>query len=220
MTPEGTSSEALATAPREKKLNRAAVRRYLAENPSIVLDDDDLGKQIVEAAQANLGSNVVDMQGAVMHRMRRRMRAIEIEREEMIDAATENMASMESIHDAVLTMLEAPTFSEFIEIVGARFGSLLDVDSVRLCLESELAEDGTPKQQGACWSLVRSTPTVSTMNRAANCSCSSVVRSAASCVAGSMGPAWRCEHSLAERRRKALGRTRGQTERIRLPRRA
>lgn len=149
MTPEGTGSEALAAAPREKPLSRAAVRRYLVDNPSIVLDDEDLGQQIVEAAKANFGSNVVDMQGAVMHRMRRRLRAIEIEREEMIDAATENMASMESVHDAVLTMLEAPTFSEFIEIVGARFGDLLKVDSVRLCLESELAEDGSPKQQAS-----------------------------------------------------------------------
>jgi len=155
MTPEGTGSEALASAPREKKMNRAAVRRYLAENPSIVLDDDELGQQIVEAAQANLGGNVIDMQGAVMHRMRRRMRAIEVEREEMIDAATENMVSMESVHDAVLTMLEAPTFSEFIEIVGSRFGELLDVDSVCLCLESELSEDGTPKQQGETLRAVR-----------------------------------------------------------------
>jgi len=149
MTPDGTGSEALATAPREQKLSRAAVRRYLVENPGVVLDDDELGQQLVEAANANLGGNVVDMQGAVMHRMRRRMRAIEVEREEMIDAATENMASMNSIHDAVLNMLEAPTFSEFIEIVGERFGDLLDVDSIRLCLESQLAEDGTPKQQGS-----------------------------------------------------------------------
>lgn len=149
MTPEGTATEALAPAPREKPLSRAAVRRYLIENPSIVLDDDELGQQIVETANAGLGNNVVDMQGAVMHRMRRRLRAIEVEREEMIDAATENMTSMESVHDAVLTMLEAPTFSEFIDIVGARFGDLLEVDSVRLCLESELAEDGTPKAQGS-----------------------------------------------------------------------
>ena len=148
MTPDGTGSEALAPAPREKKLSRAAVRRYLAENPNIVLDDDDLGQEIVEAASKKLGGNVVDMQGAIMHRMRRRLRAIEVEREEMIDAATENMVSMNSIHDAVLTMLEAPTFSEFIEIVGARFGKLLAVDSIRLCLESELAEDGTPKAEG------------------------------------------------------------------------
>lgn len=155
MTPEGTASEALAPAPREKPLSRAAVRRYLIENPSIVLDDDDLGQEIVEAANANLGNNVVDMQGAVMHRMRRRLRTVEVEREEMIDAATENMASMESVHDAVLTMLEAPTFSEFIDIVGARFGDLLEVDSIRLCLESELAEDGMPKAQGNTLMAVR-----------------------------------------------------------------
>lgn len=147
MTPDGT--EARAPAPREKAMNRAAVRRYLAEHPDLVLEDAELGQRIVEAANAGLGSNVIDMQGAVMHRMRRRLRAIEVEREEMIDAATENMVSMNSIHDAVLTMLEAPTFSEFIEIVGARFGTLLKVDSIRLCLESELADDGAPKPQGS-----------------------------------------------------------------------
>ncbi len=147
MTPEGTATEALADTSRQHRMTRADVRRYLVENPGIILDDDDFGQQIVAAASANLGENVYDMQGAVMHRMRRRLRAIEVEREEMIDAATENMESMNSIHDAVLTMLEAPTFSEFIEIVGARFGDLLNVDSVRLCLESELAENEPPEQQ-------------------------------------------------------------------------
>lgn len=149
MTPEGTASEALAPAPREKPVSKAAVRRYLLENPSFVLDEIELGQHIVEAANANLGNNVIDMQGAVLHGMRRRLRAVEVEREEMIDAATENMESMNAIHDAVLTMLEAPTFTDFIETVGARFGKLLDVESVRLCLESEMADDGTPKPQGS-----------------------------------------------------------------------
>jgi len=149
MTPEGTASEALAETPRQQRMTRTEVRRYLIENPGVVLDDEAFGQEIIAAASAKLGDNVYDMQGAVMHRMRRRLRAVEVEREEMIDAATENMASMESVHDAVLTMLEAPTFSEFIEIVGARFGNLLDVDSIRLCLESELAADGTPETQSS-----------------------------------------------------------------------
>lgn len=148
MTPQGTASEALSPASRAKTLNATAVRRYLAKNPNIVLDDEALGEQILEAANADLGGNVVSLQGAIVQRMRRRLRTVEIEREEMIDAATENMMSMNSVHDAVLTMLEAPTFTEFVEIVGAHFGTLLHVDSIRLCLESALAEDGAPAAQG------------------------------------------------------------------------
>ena len=141
MPPEGNAGEALNNAPREDTLNRVAVRRYLMDNPNIVLDDEDLSGQLIAAASPKFGGNVVDMQSAVMHRIRSRLRAVEIEREEMIDAATENMISMNSIHDAVLTMLEAPTFSEFIEIIGSRFGELLKVDSVRLCLESEVPDN-------------------------------------------------------------------------------
>ena len=150
MTPDGTSSEARAHAPRSPSpVSRAAVRRYLLEHPELVLEDSELNTALVEKANASLGDNVIDMQSAVMHRMRRRLRRIEVEREEMIDAAGENMESMNAIHDAVLTMLEAPTFSEFVETVGDRFGDLLAVDSIRLCLESEVAEDGAPRPTGS-----------------------------------------------------------------------
>lgn len=149
MTPDTSgSSEALARAPRAQKLSKSAVRRYLLNNPELVLEDAELSSAIVAKANSNLGNNVIDMQSIVMDRMRRRLRRIEIEREEWVDAAEENMDSMSRVHDAVLTMLEAPTFTEFVETVGSSFGALLHVDSIRLCLESALAADGSPKSHG------------------------------------------------------------------------
>ena len=152
MTPdqnEATAQDAGAKAVPGAVLNRRAVRDYVRANPELVLDDAELSDAILDRARQGLGGgNVVDMQGAVMDRMRRRLRAVEIEREEMIDAAEENMASMAQVHDAILTMLEAPTFSDFIRCVGAEFGAMLKVDSIRLCLESEVAEDGQPKATG------------------------------------------------------------------------
>ncbi len=136
MSTEGTSTEALDRTPRRAKLGRNAVRNYILENPAVVLDDAEVSAKLVELAGQRYGSNVVSLQTAVMARMRERLRAVEIEREEMLDAAEANLVSMNQVNDAILHMLEAPSFQDFIDIVGSRFGELLVVDSVRLCVET------------------------------------------------------------------------------------
>ncbi len=141
MSKDGPGSEAVAREPRRTKMGRSAVRAMLLEKPEIVLDDAEVSAMIVDAAAKRYGKNVVSLQTAVMARMRARLRAIEIEREEMIDAAEMNMMSMSQVHDAILQMLEAPSFRDFIDIVGSQFGELLAVDSVRLCVETAPAGD-------------------------------------------------------------------------------
>jgi len=141
MSTEGTGSEALERTPRRAKLGRNAVRNYILENPAVVLDDAEVSAKLVELAGQRYGSNVVSLQTAVMARMRERLRAVEIEREEMLDAAEANLVSMNQVNDAILHMLEAPSFQDFIDIVGSQFGELLVVDSVRLCVETPPAKD-------------------------------------------------------------------------------
>ena len=142
MSMDGNGSEALERTPRRAKLGRNAVRNYIMENPEVVLDDAEVSACLVDLAGERYGKNVVSLQTAVMARMRERLRAVEIEREEMLDAAEENLLSMNQVHDAILHMLEAPTFHDFIHIVGSQFGELLVVDSVRLCVETAPSRDG------------------------------------------------------------------------------
>lgn len=146
MSRDGTGSEALDRTPKKSKLGRSAVRAYILENPAIVLDDAEVSAKLVELAGERYGDNVVSLQSAVMARMRERLRAVEIEREEIIDAAEANLMSMRQVNDAILHMLEAPSFKEFIDIVGNEFGELLLVDSVRLCVETAPAKDGEKKK--------------------------------------------------------------------------
>ena len=141
MTGEGTGSGALERAPKRARPGRNAVRNYILENPAVVLDDAEISGVLVEMAGKRYGTNVVSLQTAVMARMRERLRAVEIEREEILDAAEANLVSMNQVHDAILHMLEAPTFQDFIDIVGSRFGELLAVDSVRLCVETPPSRD-------------------------------------------------------------------------------
>lgn len=148
MAKDGTGSEALTREPRSTKMGRNAVRSYILENPAIVLDDAEVSARLVELAGERYGANVVSLQTAVMAKMRERLRAVEIEREEMLDAAEANMASMNQVHDAILQMLEAPSFTDFIDIVGSQFGELLVVDSVRLCVETAPSDERTPSDVG------------------------------------------------------------------------
>lgn len=143
MSKEGPSGEALSREPRSAKLGRNAVRSYILDNPSVVLDDAEVSAALVELAGKRYGENVVSLQTAVMAKMRERLRAVEIEREEMLDAAEANLASMDQVHNAILHMLEAPSFGDFIDIVGSQFGDLLVVDSVRLCVETDPTNERT-----------------------------------------------------------------------------
>ena len=136
MSIEGSGNEARTRERRRSGLNKSAVRAFLLENPEFVLDDSELSHAVIDLGSARYGKNVVNLQSAVMARMRQRLRAVEIEREEMLDAAEMNLLSMNQVHDAVLTMLEAPSFADFLDIVGGRFAELLCVDSVRLCVET------------------------------------------------------------------------------------
>ena len=131
-----TAGSETATKELLRSSSKSAMRRYILNNPEFVLDDSEMCEAITSLAGRRYGDNVISMQTAVMARMRQRLRVIEIEREEMLDAAEDNLLGMNQINDAILQMLEARDFAEFLEIVGGRFAELLCVDSVLLCVET------------------------------------------------------------------------------------
>lgn len=117
-------------------MRRSVLRQMLLNHPEAVLDDPAVSAAVVELAGSRYDGNVVSLEAALMGRMRQRMRAVEVEREEMFDAAEANLISMMQVHDAALALMDAVSFAELIDVVGGRMKDLLHVDSVRLCMET------------------------------------------------------------------------------------
>ena len=59
------------------------------------------------------------------------------EAREIVETSRLNMNNLSRIHKAVLMMLEANSFEDFIHVMTMDFASLMDVDIVTICVESE-----------------------------------------------------------------------------------
>ena len=116
------------------------VRRAIIAKPDMILDDGDVMRALTAADNASLGENVVDIRGVAIERLETRLDRLEDAHKGVIAAAYENLSGTNMVHRAILKLLDAPTFDDFLENLQA-VGEILRVEGVRLVLESAEPED-------------------------------------------------------------------------------
>ncbi len=117
--------------------------RVLAD-PGLVLDDPVIMRALVTASERAMGGNVVDLRAMAMDRLEARMERLEETHRAVIAAAYENLSSTNQIHRALIRMLDAERFEDFVVVLGGEVADILRVDCLRLVLESpERGESGT-----------------------------------------------------------------------------
>jgi len=109
--------------------------RVLAD-PGLVLDDPAIMRALVTASERAMGGNVVDLRAMAMDRLEARMERLEDTHRAVIAAAYENLSSTNQIHRALLRMLDAERFEDFVTVLGGEVADTLRVDCLRLVLES------------------------------------------------------------------------------------
>lgn len=108
--------------------------------PETLLEDQDLMNALIAANERAMGSNVIDLRGIAMERLENRLDRLEDTHRTVIAAAYENLAGTNQVHRAVLQILDAATFQEFLRALGDQVATTLRVDAVRLVLESVQVE--------------------------------------------------------------------------------
>jgi uncharacterized protein YigA (DUF484 family) len=123
-----------------RELTDAQVVRFLRENPDFLERYPQLlsvirapERQFEDADEA--GGEVVDLQGAMLSRMRSERAQREKQSSELIDASRVNLQSQKRVHAAVIAILSARSLDHMIEILTIDLAGLLNVDAVALCLE-------------------------------------------------------------------------------------
>ena len=123
-----------------RELTDAQVVRFLRENPDFLERYPQLlsvirapERQFEDADEA--GGEVVDLQGAMLSRMRSELAQREEQSSELIDASRANLQSQNRVHAAVIAILSARSLDHMIEILTIDLAGLLNVDAVALCLE-------------------------------------------------------------------------------------
>ncbi len=109
---------------------------WLKKHPDFLKQNPEACDALIPPKQQN-GKGVADFQTYMIERLKAdKTEAIETVKE-IVETARHNMNNQTRIHRAVLRLLEAESFEEFIESITADLTALLDVDITSLVIESD-----------------------------------------------------------------------------------
>jgi uncharacterized protein YigA (DUF484 family) len=117
------------------------VAAYLRDHPDFLQRYPDL-LAIIETPVREFpdadpdGGQVIDLQHAMVGRLRVELAHSANEHSELIDTGRNNQRSQARIHDAVLRLLSARSLNHLLELMSTDLVGLLDIDAVALCLET------------------------------------------------------------------------------------
>ena len=125
----------------------AQVIAYLRRHPDFLFRHPELLDEQTPPAR-HKEESVVDLQHFMVERLRQDVAKLRANQDEIIANSRDNLGTQERIHKAVLALLEADTFEEFIEIITGDLVLLLEVDVVCLCIERTEGYNRRPKLDG------------------------------------------------------------------------
>ena len=142
-TPGKTSGRGVA-APKTKAapgVTEAQVAAFLRRHPDFLRENPEL-LDAMAAPGRDQGEGVVDLQQAMVERLRGELGEALQQRDELLAMGRSNLASQARIHKVVLDLLSARSFERLIETVTTDLAVALDLDIVALCVERP--GDGAP----------------------------------------------------------------------------
>lgn len=117
------------------------IRERILAQPDVILEDPTVMRALIEANERSLGSNIVDLRGIAMARLEARLDRLEDTHRNVVAAAYENLAGTNLVHRAILRMFEPTDFASFLLDLGGDVAGILQVDVVRLVLESDTPDN-------------------------------------------------------------------------------
>ncbi|MAM35513.1 MAG: hypothetical protein CMH28_10615 [Micavibrio sp.] len=111
------------------------VAAYLRENPRFLQSHPEICDVLVPPKKTQ-GRKIADFQSFLIDRLKADKTKAETTTQEIVKTARNNMNNQARIARAVLRLLEAQSFDEFIEAVTMDLTAMLDVDITALIVES------------------------------------------------------------------------------------
>lgn len=112
------------------------VGAYLRAHPDFLARHAELVHHLILPPPERGGGNVVDLQSFMLGRLRDEVRALKEQHRALIGTARANMNSQNRIHNAVLVLLDAPSFPRFVQTVTTDLAVILGVDVASLVIET------------------------------------------------------------------------------------
>ena len=128
-------------------INKQQVLKFLRDNPDFLANNVDELDELTPPAKHD-GAGVVDFQQYMVKRLRGKNENIRRQQQELLELSRENMNIQNRVHAVVISLLEAGSFEEFIDVVLNDLGILLDIDVVAVVLEAKAKDIPHGKRSG------------------------------------------------------------------------
>jgi uncharacterized protein YigA (DUF484 family) len=116
-------------------MNADDVIKYLRRNPKFLQQNPEVLDLLVPP-KADGGKGIADFQNYMIQRLKADKEQVITTTREIVENSRANMNNQQRIHKAVLRLLEAQGFDDFIQSITTDLASILDVDIAVLVVES------------------------------------------------------------------------------------
>lgn len=124
------------TMPKETPVSENQVLQWLKDNPDFLQNNPDACNLLIPPSEKS-GKTIADFQAYMIKRLKDDKEDIIEEARELVETSRTNMSNQARIHQAVLLLLEAQNFEDFIRTITLDFLSLLNLDIISLLVEAE-----------------------------------------------------------------------------------
>lgn len=121
----------------ENNITKKDVLVYLAQNPDFLKTTPEAADLLVPSKDKKNGRKVADFQYYLVEKARADKANVEKQTQDIIETARSNMHNQTRMHSAVLKLLEAESFQDFIHIITMDLNAILNVDLTCLVIESD-----------------------------------------------------------------------------------
>lgn len=118
-----------------QKLSDAEIVAYLKSNPKFLVNNPDAVDYLLPPKDTASGRSVVDFSHYMVEKLKSDKKMVLDTTRDIIEVSRENMNNLARIHEAVLKLLEAKDFNEFMQILTTDVPVTLDCDVVSLVIE-------------------------------------------------------------------------------------
>ena len=108
---------------------------FLKDNPKFLQNNPDVCDLLIPPQNGD-GKKVADFQSFMIERLKSDKKQVENITAELVENARNNMNNQQRVHKAILRLLEARSFDEFIQFITMDLSTMLDTDISVLVVES------------------------------------------------------------------------------------
>lgn len=118
-------------------INKEDVLDFLKDNPSFFDDNPEAFEALIPEKKRGRRGQPADFQAYMIDRLKSDREEVIESTREIVENSRANMNNQQRIHAAVLRVLEATTFDDFIHCITMDIANILDVDIAVLVVEAD-----------------------------------------------------------------------------------